>query len=48
MSSSTFLQGLMTFDKDTINAEMVELLEAYLSMPDYTLEGAKKVRVLVR
>lgn len=46
MSSSTFLQGLMAFDKDTINAEMVELLDAYLSMPDYTLEGAKKVRIL--
>ena len=45
MSSSTFLQGLMAFDKDTINAEMVELLEPYLSMPDYTLEGAKKVNI---
>lgn len=43
MSSSTFLQGLMTFDKDTINAEMVEFLEVYMRMPDYTLEGAKKV-----
>ena len=43
MSSSTFLQGLMTFDKDTITEEMVELLDAYQSMPDYTLEGAKKV-----
>lgn len=42
MSSSTFLQGLMTFDKDTITEEMVELLDAYLLMPDYTLEGAKK------
>eukprot|EP00111_Clytia_hemisphaerica_P014724 TCONS_00043381-protein len=42
MSSSTFLHNLMTFDKDTINAEMVEFLEPYLTMPDYTLEGAKK------
>ena len=43
MSSAGFLQGLMLFDKDTITEEMVELLDAYLLMPDYTLEGAKKV-----
>lgn len=43
MSSSGFLQGLQGFDKDTITEEMVELLDPYLSMPDYTLEGAKKV-----
>lgn len=47
MSSSTFLQGLMTFDKDTITEEMVELLDPYLLMPDYTLEGAKKVLICV-
>jgi len=38
----------MAFDKDTINAEMVELLHPYLSMPDYTLEGAKKVNIMFK
>lgn len=47
MSSAGFLQGLMLFDKDTITEEMVELLDAYLLMPDYTLEGAKKVLCLL-
>lgn len=42
MGSSTFLKELQEFPKDTINDEMVELLEPYLSMEDYTLESAKK------
>ncbi|XP_034335195.2 dynein axonemal heavy chain 5 isoform X1 [Magallana gigas] len=43
MSSSGFLNGLMTFNKDTINEETVELLQPYLMMEDYTLETAQKV-----
>ncbi|CAL8304972.1 unnamed protein product [Merluccius merluccius] len=43
MSASGFMASLMQFPKDTINEEMVELLEPYLNMEDYTLENAKKV-----
>ena len=43
MGGSGFLQGLMTFPKDTINEETVELMQPYLTMEDYTLESAKKV-----
>lgn len=42
MSASNFLSGLLTFPKDTINEETVELLQPYLRMEDYTLESAKK------
>ncbi|CAH1796663.1 unnamed protein product [Owenia fusiformis] len=41
MSSSTFLSNLMSFNKDLINGEMVELLAPYLEMEDYTFEKAK-------
>lgn len=43
MSSGQFLQGLLSFPKDTINSETVELMQVYLSMEDYTFETAKKV-----
>ena len=43
MSASDFLFSLMNFNKDEINDETVELLEPLLDMPDFTLEGAKKV-----
>jgi dynein heavy chain len=43
MSQSDFLTSLLQFPKDEINAETVELLEPYLEMPDFNLEGAKKV-----
>jgi dynein heavy chain len=43
MSQSDFLSSLINFSCDEINAETVELIEPYLDMPDFNLEGAKKV-----
>ncbi|TPP64769.1 Dynein heavy chain 5 axonemal [Fasciola gigantica] len=43
MTNTGFLTMLMTFPKDLINGETVELLEPYLTMEDYNWEVAKKV-----
>ncbi|GFY65841.1 dynein heavy chain 5, axonemal, partial [Trichonephila inaurata madagascariensis] len=43
MSSTGFLAALQNFPKDTINDEVVELLEPYLIMKDYNMETAKRV-----
>lgn len=43
MSSPDFLSNLLNFAKDEINEETIELLEPYIEMPDFNLEGAKKV-----
>ncbi|XP_035225006.1 dynein heavy chain 5, axonemal-like [Stegodyphus dumicola] len=43
MSTTGFLPALQNFPKDTINDEVVELLEPYLSMKDYNMETAKRV-----
>ncbi|XP_051465193.1 dynein axonemal heavy chain 5-like [Apus apus] len=43
MNNSGFLSMLLTFQKDSITGETVELLEPYLDMEDYNLETAKKV-----
>ncbi|GIY16074.1 dynein heavy chain 8, axonemal [Caerostris darwini] len=42
MSSGQFLNSLFSFPKDNINGEMVELMEPYITMPDYSLESALK------
>uniref|UniRef100_H2ZG69 Dynein, axonemal, heavy chain 5 n=1 Tax=Ciona savignyi TaxID=51511 RepID=H2ZG69_CIOSA len=43
MNDSKFLTMLLEFNKDTITAETVDLLEPYLNQEDYTFESAKKV-----
>ncbi|XP_040552361.1 dynein axonemal heavy chain 5 isoform X2 [Gallus gallus] len=43
MNNSGFLGMLLSFQKDSITGEIVELLEPYLDMEDYNLEMAKKV-----
>lgn len=44
MSSGSFLQNLLFFPKDSINGELVELVQPYLEAEDYNFENAKKVR----
>jgi len=44
MSQAGFLQALQEFPKDTINEEMVELMEPYFKSEDYTMENAKRVK----
>ncbi|CAH8603615.1 unnamed protein product [Dicrocoelium dendriticum] len=43
MTNTGFLSMLVSFPKDSINEETVELLAPYLTMEDYTLDMAKKV-----
>ncbi|KAG8123396.1 hypothetical protein E2320_018801 [Naja naja] len=43
LMSGPFLQSLQQFAKDSINEEMVELLQPYFQMEDYTFENGKKV-----
>lgn len=43
MASTTFLLSLQNFPKDTINDEVVELLEPYFNMEDYDMDTANRV-----
>ena len=43
MASTTFLQQLQNFPKDTICDETVEFLEPYLRAEDYNMEMARRV-----
>ena len=43
MASTTFLQQLQSYPKDTINDEMIELLEPYFNMEDYNMDTATRV-----
>ncbi|XP_072567808.1 dynein axonemal heavy chain 5 [Paramormyrops kingsleyae] len=43
MNNSGFLSMLLSFQKDTITEEVVELLTPYLEMDDYNLEAAKRI-----
>ncbi|MEE6465421.1 hypothetical protein FKM82_006550, partial [Ascaphus truei] len=43
MNNTGFLNTLLTFQKDSITEEVVELLQPYLDMEDYNLESVKKV-----
>lgn len=41
MADTRFLFNLQNYPKDTINAEIVDLLVPYFSYPQYTFEAAK-------
>lgn len=43
MADTRFLQKLQEYPKDTINAEIVDLLVPYFNFPNYTFESAKQV-----
>ena len=43
MSGGNLLQALVSFPKDSINDETVELLTPYLEMEDFNMESAKRV-----
>lgn len=42
MAESAFLKNLQQYPKDTINAEMVDILVPYFDNPLYTYENAKQ------
>lgn len=41
MADSAFLRRLQEYPKDSINAEIIDLLQPYLTHPMYTYEAAK-------
>ncbi|CAD6991963.1 unnamed protein product [Ceratitis capitata] len=43
MASTTFLLQLQNYPKDTINDEMIDLLQPYFRMEDYNMDMARRV-----
>jgi len=43
MNQPGFLRSLMNFDKEAINDETIELLQPYLTHPDFNVQDVKKV-----
>lgn len=43
MSGGGFLTSLLNFPKDSINGELVELIQPYLEAEDYNYDNARKV-----
>ncbi|XP_037924624.1 dynein heavy chain 5, axonemal isoform X2 [Hermetia illucens] len=43
MASTTFLLQLQNYPKDTINDEMIDLLQPYFRMEDYNMDTARRV-----
>ncbi|XP_064553878.1 dynein axonemal heavy chain 5 isoform X1 [Drosophila montana] len=43
MASATFLLQLQNYPKDTINDEMIDLLQPYFRMEDYNMDMARRV-----
>lgn len=41
MADTKFLNKLQEYPKDTINAEVIDLLVPYFEYPQYTLDAAK-------
>jgi dynein heavy chain len=43
LTNSQFLNMVVNFNKDIVNAETIDLLEPYFDKPDYNIVVAKKV-----
>ncbi|WAR12301.1 DYH5-like protein [Mya arenaria] len=48
MAGTNFLAQLVSFPKDSINDETIELIKPYLEMEDYNFENAKRANLAVQ